>query len=54
MEVGKWGGGDVIYSAFIPVDENDIEEHRNRSSIELFAIKPRIQWDGDNIYWVGK
>ena len=54
VEVGKWGGGDVIHTAFIPIDEKDIEELKDKSSIELFAISPRLQWENDNIYWIGK
>ena len=54
VEIGKWTGGDIIYTAFIPVDEEDIEELKNKTSSELFAIKPRLQWEHDNIYWVGK
>ena len=55
MEEGKWGGGDIIHTALIPVDkEEDIEELRNKPSIELFAIKPRLQWEHDKIYWIGK
>jgi hypothetical protein len=50
VEVGKWGGGDIIHTAFIPIDEKDIEELKDKSPIELFAISPRLHWENDKIY----
>jgi hypothetical protein len=54
VEEGKWAGGDVINTAIIPVDEHDIEELKNKPSTKLFAMKPRLHWEGDKIYWIGK
>ena len=54
VEEGKWGGGDIIHTAFVPIDEKDTEEFRNKPSLEVFSIRPRLQWDFDTLYWIGR
>ena len=43
-----------MYTVFIPVDEIDRKEIENASSQKLNAIKPRLQWDDNRIFRVGK
>jgi hypothetical protein len=54
VEEGKWAGGDVINTAIIPVDQQDLFALMYKPSVKLFAVKPRLHWEGDKIYWIGK
>jgi predicted RNase H-like HicB family nuclease len=54
VEEGKWGGGDTIHTAFIPVEQRDIGQLRNEPSVRIFSIRPRLQWEFDSLYWVGR
>ncbi len=58
VEFVDWrGGNDEIYTIFIPVSEEELEENdfSKLSSIELFMFSPRILWDKDGSKkWIGK
>jgi hypothetical protein len=48
-------GNDRSYTTLIPVQTPaEIEALKQASPITLIAYVPRLQWDGDRIWWNGK
>ena len=60
LEFIDWeGGDDKMHVTHIPIEEKDIEELKTKSSLELLAYSPRLQWDthgenADKVIWIGK
>jgi hypothetical protein len=54
-ELVDWqNGNDTTFTIYVPIRQNDIERMRNISPLELIQSTPRLQYDGENLIWIGR